>query len=438
MAAVALTAIPAITGAQSVRGSYFFETSLQRGRLNAAFAPQNNYVSIPLLGFSGADAVSNIGLGNFVFPSGGKAYNFMNENVADETFFSKLPESDPYFRNRIESDVLGGGFRIGNDGYVTVAASVLEESSLVIPNDFLRFAKLNQSATVQGPYVDACLYGVISAGYSHDLSSIVEGLHLGARVKVLTGLAAAEVDIRKISVTLEHDMIAAQTDGGGTLVGMKFANKKIRPGNIGINGIGVAFDLGFEYRIKLDGFINGINISASANDLGGKINFNNAVSKLSPGASASYTGLGDLSGDRDLKADIDRIVKDFSELTNISSSEGGSYSHAISPSYYAGIEVPFLNEMVSLGALYYRTMGFNNLMVSCNVSPARWLNLGINGNFMGAANTYGFYTEFIPKKWVGIFFGFDTSSLKTNRQYIPIENFTQSSCLGINVLFGGR
>ena len=219
---------------------------------------------------------------------------------------------------------------------------------------------------------------------------------------------------------------------------MKFANKKIRHGNIGINGIGVAFDLGFEYRIKLDGFINGINISASANDLGGKINFNKAVSKLSTGASASYTGLGDLSGDRDLKADIDRIVKDFSELTNISSSEGGSYSHAISPSYYAGIEVPFLNEMVSLGALYYRTMGFNNLMVSCNVSPARWLNLGINGNFMGAANTYGFYAEFIPKKWVGIFFGFDTSSLKTNRQYIPIENFTQSSCLGINVLFGGR
>ena len=144
------------------------------------------------------------------------------------------------------------------------------------------------------------------------------------------------------------------------------------------------------------------------------------------------------AADYDFKTNIDRVVDDFSRLADIESSSADSYQPVLTPSFYAGIEVPFLQERVSAGLLYYRAMNFNHLMVSCNVSPVSWLNLGLNGTFLGAADTYGFYAEFIPKKWVGVFFGVEKASLKTNKQYIPIDNFTQSACLGINVLFGGK
>ncbi|MBR5019822.1 MAG: hypothetical protein IKX53_09345 [Bacteroidales bacterium] len=449
--ALVLLSFASALSAQSLRGSYFFETSLQRGKLNAAFAPQNNfYVSIPLLGSVGNDACSNIGLGNFIFPNGNASYTFMHENVPAETFLGKLPETDPYLRTRTELDLLGGGFKVGQYGYATVAVSAAVESETIIPNEFLYFAKTGKNGSYPGPKVKANSYGILSLGYSHDLSALVEGLRIGGRVKLLGGLYAGDLDFNQMSVHLPGetadvtdnpvvlsgpDNLTVSTDGGGYLAGLKWADKNIRPvEGKSLNGFGVAVDLGFEYRLKFDGFISGINVSASVNNLG-TMRYDKNVSLLLTGATATYTGFGEISADADFKTTLDQVVADFSRLADVSTSPVEHYQPVITPSYYAGLEIPFFNEMFSAGVLYYKAMGFDNLMVSANVSPVSWLNIGLNGNFLGAADTYGFYAEFIPKKWVGIFCGMDFSSLKTNRNYIPIENCTQSACLGINFVW---
>ena len=433
--ALALLTFASVVSAQSLRGSYFFETSLMRGKLNPAFAPQNNYVSVPLLGSISSDAVSNVGLANFIFPAGNAPYTFMNEHVPANDFLSKLPETDSFLRTRVEFDLLGGGFRVGERGFVTIAVSAAAEAGALIPNEFLRFAKTGENGSYLGPKVNACSYGILSAGFSYDLGQLVEGLSVGGRVKLLGGLYAGELNLYQVNLTLNADKVSVATEGGGYLAGLTWADKKIRLSeNKGFNGIGVAVDLGFEYRLKFDGFINGVNLSASVNNLG-TLSFNKNVSQLWTGATASFSGLNGISADYNFKENIDRVVDDFSRLANVSSSSADGYSHVFEPDIYAGLEIPFLNEMVSAGVLYYRAMGFNNLMVSANVSPFRWLNLGLNGSFLGAANTFGFYAEFIPKKWVGVFFGMDMASFKTNRQSIPIDNFTESGCLGINVVF---
>ena len=434
-ATLMLLTFASVVSAQSLRGSYFFETSLQRGKLNAAFAPQNNYVSIPLLGSVGSDAYSNVGLGNFIFPSGNAPYTFMHENVSADTFLGKLPETDPYLRTMTELDLLGGGFRVGERGYVTVALSAAAETETIVPNEFLRFAKTGENGSYPGPKVNVCSYGILSAGFSYDLGQLVEGLRIGGRLKLLGGLLAGQLDLNQVTLRMQEDNLSVSTDGGGYLAGVEWTDKKFRfPDHKGLNGIGVAVDLGFEYRFKLDGFINGVNLSASVNNLG-TLSFNKNVSQLTTGSTASFSGLNGISADYDFKANVDRVVDDFSRLANVSSSSVDSYSHVFEPTFYAGIEVPFLNEKVSAGLLYYRAMGFNNLMVSANVTPVRWLNVGLNGTFLGTRNTYGFYAEFIPKKWVGVFFGLNKATLKTNKQHLPIENFTESGCLGINVVF---
>ena len=434
-ATLLLLTFASVVSAQSLRGSYFFETSLMRGKLNAAFAPQNNYVSVPLLGSAGSDAVSNVGLANFIFPSGNAPYTFMNENVSAYDFLGKLPEADPYLRTRAEFDLLGGGFRVGERGYVTIAVSAAAEAEAVVPNEFLRFAKTGENGSYLGPKVNACSYGILSAGFSYDLGQLVEGLRVGGRVKLLGGLFAGELNLYQVNLTLNANKVSVATEGGGYLAGLTWADKKIRLSeNKGLNGIGVAVDLGFEYRLKFDGFISGVNLSASVNNLG-TLSFNKNVSQLWTGATASFSGLNGISADYNFKENLDRVVDDFSRLANVSSSDADGYSHVFEPDIYAGLEVPFLNEMFSAGVLYYRSLGFDNLMVSANVSPVRWLNIGLNGTFLGAINTYGFYAEFIPKKWVGVFVGLNKATLKTNRQYIPIDNFTESGCLGINVVF---
>ena len=427
---------PALS-AQALRGSYFFETSPQRGKLNAAFAPQVNYVSVPLLGAVGYDAFSNVGLGNFVFPSGGNLYTFLHENVPADTFLGKLPAEDPYYKGRMEMDLLGAGFRLGGDGFMTVGLSMTGEAYALLPGEFLRFAKQNENGSYPGPLVEGTTYGVLSLGYSHDLSALVEGLRIGGRIKLLAGLYAGSLNLSRLDVAIQADNVSVATQGEGYLAGATWNDKKIQFDNAGIRGIGAAVDLGIEYRLKLDGFINGVNLSASVNNLG-KLGFNKGISMLTTGATASFSGLNGISSDYDFKGNLDRVVDDFSRLATISSSPADSYEPVFAPSIYAGVEVPFLREMMSVGVLYYRAMGFDHVMASYNVSPVSWLNIGINGTFLGAANTYGCYAEFIPKKWVGVFFGLEKASLKTNPQHIPIENFTESACLGVNIVFGGK
>ena len=96
----ALLVLPILAAAQS-HGSYFFENSLLRSKLNAAFAPQVTYISVPVLGSVGFDAASNVGLSNFIYQYRGKPYLFLNDNISADTFFGQLPARDPYVAERI-------------------------------------------------------------------------------------------------------------------------------------------------------------------------------------------------------------------------------------------------------------------------------------------------------------------------------------------------
>lgn len=433
----ALLVLSSLASAQALRGSYFFETSLMRGKMNAAFAPQNNFVSLPLLGSAGSDSWSNVGLRHFVFPSGNEVRTFMHEGVSAESFLEGLPAEDPYLKSRFEMDLIGAGLRLGEKGFLTVSLGVAGDVSALVPNEFLRFAKTGADGSYPGPVVSGNTYGVLSVGYSYDLSQLVEGLRFGARIKLLSGLYAGSLDLRQANVRIQADEVAVSTDGGGYLVGMDWNNKKIQVGNFGLRGFGFGVDLGFEYQFKLDGFINGVNISASVNDLG-RLGYKKDVHTLTTGASASFTGFQGINADYDFKANLDRVVDDFSRLADVSSSPASGYDCVLTPSIYAGLEIPFLQERMSVGVLYYQASGFKHVMASYNLSPLRWLNLSLNGTFLGARNTYGFYAEFIPKKWVGVFFGMEKASLKTNKQHIPIDNFTESACLGVNIVFGGK
>lgn len=433
-----LLALPLLATAQS-HGSYFFENSLLRSKLNAAFAPQVTYISVPVLGSVGVDAASNVGLKNFIFQYRGKSYTFLNENIPAETFFQQLPSRDPYLAERIETDLIGGGMRWGEHGYATVSLSVVECGQALVPDALLRFAKTGRSGDAkawEAGGLQARLYGYTSlaAGYSHDLSSLVDGLHVGGRVKLLVGLAAADVAVDRLSVQIDDERFAVSTHGGGRLSGIDYTADGFKLKGFGLRGIGAAIDLGVEYQLPLDGFFNGVNLSASVNDLG-LIGFNRTLQTLTTDRSFSFSGFNDLGGEG-LQEQIDQLTRDLDQLTRFDVEAGKAFTQLLTPSIYAGAEVPFLHNLLHAGVLYYYTVGRSNLMASLGATPFDWLNLGFNWTFLGPASRFGFYAEFIPRKYVGVFFGMERASLKRNNVHLGVGNFTDSFAFGVNILFG--
>ena len=418
------------------RGSYFFENSLLRSKLNPAFAPQTTYISVPVIGSLGADVASNVGLGNFIFPYRGKSYLYLNENIPADTFLSKLPRRDPYVQERIESDLLGAGMSVGDKGYATVSLSFVESGRAVIPGDLLRFAKVGESggySSFNNLGLDMAGYLSLGAGFSYDLSDFVTGLRAGARVKLLVGIASARFHMQELDLQMNGEQVSVNTLGSGSLSGINYDGNRFTLGGFGLRGIGAAIDLGASYWLPFDGFFNGLELSASVCDLGA-LSFNRRVSALSHNASFSFTGIKDLSGD--LEEELEKLMNDLQGLTHFESAEGKAFGYTLSPSIHVGAVAPFYHDMFNFGLLYYHTVGHSNLMAAFNASPFEWLNLGINWTFIGPASRFGFFAEFIPRKYVGFFFGMERASWRHNSDHLAIGNFTDSFSLGLNVLFG--
>jgi len=432
-----LTILTGWASAQS-RGSYFFENSLLRSKLNPAFAPKTNYATPPILGNLSFDAASNIGLRNFIYPQDENNVLFLNDNVPAETFLSQLPRKDPYVRERLESDLFGAGMRIGQDGYATLAISLVEYGSVSLSNDLLRFLKTGSAGTSADVFGGGSLrmaaYAAISAGYSHDLHALVEGLRAGVRLKILTGVAAADLRIDQIGLKFGEEQLSASIRGNGSLSGIGydpeggFSFKGISP-----LSIGAAIDLGASYQLPLEGRVESLELSASVCDLGA-IRYRNSSTALGIDNSFSFTGFHHIIGGLD--EEIDQMIDDIGGLTHINISEKEHFRYALSPSIHIGATARMFHDKLNAGLLYYHAVGSSNLMAACGYSPLDWINLGVNWTFLGPANRLGFYVECIPVKYAGFFFGMERASWRRNSYHLPVRNATDSFSFGINILFG--
>ena len=434
-----LLTILAITASAQSRGSYFFENSLLRSKLNPAFTPKTTYISVPVVGSVNVDIASNVGLSNFVLPKGDMNYLFLSESIPAEAFLSKLPEKDPYLQERVETDLLGGGMAVGRYGYATVSLSVVESGRIVLPGNLMRFLKKSSETSFQGqfdsPQVRFAGYTALSVGYSHDMSAFVKGLRVGGRVKLLAGITAADVAVDRIDLQLTDHLISARTHGAGSLSGFGFDPEQgLSFAGFGLRGIGAAVDLGASYWLPFDGpFVDGIEFSASACDLGG-LRFNRTLSSLSMDRSLSYKGISDFSAN--LKAEMNRLLDEIKALTRFDVSEGDSFGYLLPASIHVGATASFFQDRANAGLLYYHAVGHDNLMTACGYSPFEWLNLGINWTFLGPASRFGFYAEYIPQRYVGVFFGMERASWRHNSDHVAIGNFTDTFAFGLNILFG--
>ena len=92
IAAIVLLMLPMIAGAQALKGSYFLDNSINRHKLNPAFAPRANYFQLVAIGNTGFGFGTNLDLPTFMYPTGGKLGTFLHPSVSVKEFEKNLPK----------------------------------------------------------------------------------------------------------------------------------------------------------------------------------------------------------------------------------------------------------------------------------------------------------------------------------------------------------
>ncbi|MCD8265918.1 MAG: DUF5723 family protein, partial [Prevotellaceae bacterium] len=286
-AALALGCTAAALAQDGLRSAYFLDGYTYQHRMNPAMAGERNYVSFPfVLGNINAGAQGTVGVSNFLYKlPGGQLTTFMHESVDANSFLSGLKG-----KNKVNADLTynimsAGFFKWG--GFNTVELNLRSSTSMSIPKDMFEFMKLGMSSS--NTYYDignlglsSMTYAEIALGHSR---KVLDNLDVGAKVKVLVGLAQASVKMKDLTVRMTDEEWEVHSKGEMSVglkglemptkaeAGASYDDEKnegdliswddIDMGSYGLNGGGLAFDLGATYKFRDD-----LEFSAAITDLG--------------------------------------------------------------------------------------------------------------------------------------------------------------------------
>lgn len=450
--------MPLMMGAQTLKGSYFLDNSLNRNKLNPAFAPQSGYFQIPVVGNTSVGLMSNLDLQTFLYPVNGQLYTFLNKNVSYDQFDAALGEY-PHLDFAADVNLINLGFKAGEKGFMTFDLGVRTALDTDLPRDLFLFMK--KGTGTSGSYNIGAVSANVSAsvqaavGYSMDLSDVVNGLRVGAKARAILPVAYAGLNLNTVRLDATSEKWTVTTDGtlNTAVKGLEVMNSegKLEPamnGSLGLAGFGFSVDFGAEYNLELDGFINGISVSAAVTDLG-VVSYNSgAVQAYQTSGNMDWTGLKISLEEGAMDGAMDELKEGFGNLLSLKKSGESSLSRSTMPSVYLGAEVPFLNEKMSVGALFSSRSSYNysrnELTLSYNVNPVNWFAAGLNYSFLNTTKTFGWILEFTPKAGPCFFVGSDHFFLSRAKapenfplEYIPMS-WRFNLHFGLAVALGGK
>lgn len=193
--------------AQYLRSSYFMEGTSARLQLNPGLQPTRGYFNIPVIGSLNVSASSNVlGTSDII-----DVLDSKNSLYSNDKLFDKLLQSDNRLNVNLNTDILsfgwyrGKGFWTFNVGLRTDIGASLAKDMFSMMRNMKGFSLEDMAGTtasydLSNQSVNVKAYAEVGLGYSR---RITEKLTVGARVKVLLGLARAEANINKFNVDLD-------------------------------------------------------------------------------------------------------------------------------------------------------------------------------------------------------------------------------------------
>lgn len=396
--------------AQYLRSSYFMEGTSARLQLNPGLQPTRGYFNVPIIGSFNMSASSNVlGTSDIIdlMDSGSDLYS-------NDKLFDRL-KADNRLNVNLNTDILSFGWYRGK-GFWSVNVGLRADFGAALAKDMFSMmrtmngfaledvAGTNQSYSLSNQTLNMKAYAEIGLGYSR---RITEKLTVGGRVKVLLGLARAEMNINQFDLNLDvpnpqyanyadyesrgelspSDWYGSHYDysANGNVIttlkggGMTFDNDgmidnfDLDAGDLGIAGSGFGIDLGASYKVW-----DNLTVSASILDLG--------FLKWKESETTVATVSGEAHETIDA-SNYDRYIGgDFLSFERFDFEEGSPEKVKTKTRLYSTLllagEYGLLNNKLSVGAMYTARFAepktLNELTFLATFRPKNWLNAAIS------------------------------------------------------------
>ncbi|MDE5790458.1 MAG: hypothetical protein K2H96_04425 [Muribaculaceae bacterium] len=454
-AALAAAALP-ISAQKSTYSGYFLDNYMYRFQMNPAFGNDQNFVSMPGLGNINVSLSGNLHLTDVVSPLGNRTVLFTNPGINTNIALKNFGNREKIMTNE-KIDILSGGFKAWG-GYNTISISAVANAGVSLPKSFFQLAKegvSNKTYEINNLAADANAYAQIAFNHSRDIKQ-VPGLRAGAAVKFLIGAGALQAKFKEADLTLGTDNWIARTNADiyASVGGFRFEQKRYVPegtsgmqpydyvsgakiDNFGINGFGLAFDLGAEYKL------NDWKFSAAVLDLGfiswGETQWasTNGTQTIQTDA---YTFSVDGDADNSFKNEFKNMKDDLSKLYQLS-------VNAPKSSYTRGLATT-LNFAVDYTFPYYRKLHFGlvnstriygpltntHFRFSANVAPVKIFSADVNVGVGTFGADFGWLLNLNTNKGFNLFLGMDHTLGRLAKQGIPLSS-NASFNFGMNFPF---
>ncbi len=464
-----------MASAQHLNSAYFLDGYAYGNRLNPAKDyDRKGYVSFPFLGNVNFGMYGNTGLTDIFMDYEGDLVSFLDSKLSTEKALAGFSENNS---NRLDlnMDILGFGFHKWG-GFNTFNVSMRTNVAFEAPYSFFETAREFDELDPMRDYdfsgikMDIASWAEIGFGHSR---KITDAWRVGGKVKVLLGFARAKVDVSEARLThvpgsdpnrfedewhLTTDAKAEvnlkgftwgetdqkkYADGSGYYDQINFDNMDVD--GFGVNGWGLGFDLGAEWDLGKQGWLEGMTVSASLLDLG-FISWNNTNTAYNDGKEVIYDAKkvsesvdpGIISGGT-VPEKIDGDAVRISDLLAIQKGETKSITNMLGATLNIGVEyqMPFYKKLSAGFLSTTRIQGaysWNEERFSATVSPLKWLEASVNVGFGTLGTSFGWVANIHPKGF-NLFVGMDHIMDGFSSHGIPSGNNT-SLTVGINIPFG--
>ncbi len=392
----------------------------------------------------------NVGMENFLYPTStdnNTLNTLMHPDVsADEAIGNLSKYSGADFS--MEVNLLALGFSAWG-GFNTFDINLQASGSFYVARDIFSFLKQGQVGSastydLSGTSVSATAYTEVAFGHARKIN---DRLTVGAKIKYIAGLASVYASMEDSYITMSNDqwVVSSGASGNIALSGftMKDGEYEYDMSKIGLSGSGLAFDFGGTYRLLDEiSIIDGLNVSAAINDLG-FISWSGSNTALT-GESSKFTFSGFEEVDGDIEAQIEELTTDLEDMMNFSTESGAdTYTQFMTMNMSAGAEVIFLDDKITVGALYttYIRQGVNAShqgTFSLNLKPCRGIQAAVIYSASNYGSNFGGVLNICPRGF-NFYLGADYGIPKTTTSFIPVDaKFGLNFSMGMLITWGDK
>ncbi len=440
----ALLLLPAGLAAQNPVAC-FMEGSAFRTQFNPAFAPVRGYVNLPVAGALDFSMGNSLALEDFFFRRGSAYVTLLDPAVSAGEALRSIRDRNT-LSAEMRMNVVGfGKYAANGKHFWSVDINLRADTEFCLPGSMVRFVKQGHDGAIRNLGFSFDSY--LDAGFGYSFPLLGDKLYVGAKAKLVVGLARMKLDYDRIDVALQEDRWAVEAEGilDAHLPGIRiehqydshhrpyyaldeltFSTRHIEPA-----GYGFAVDLGAVYEILPD-----LKASLAVVDLGFIGWTRSASVRGRSSVSEEYTGIVVENGETLSSPDFS-----FKDLTHFDRIDGASSTRMLYATMNAGAEYALWKHRVVFGLLYqarfrdYRTL--HSLTGSVNFSPVRWFTLSGSYTVGSCGGSLGLALNLCPG-WINFFLATDVLTGRLSSQYVPVSRRSAHVTFGLGFPLGKR